>query len=353
MRMLREIRKIRFKRFTFMVIPDANQSVVRFRLNSLVLYVAAFLLLSLLAATAVIYMVNQQNAKLKNQLAIELNKKTAMYKTDLSDKQKTIEKLQGNVIQLSQQTGDMKSKLDELKQLEDDLKSIAKITPKEKPVAIASSGDAATEDASASAPNDMLGGAGGITEAVSEDNIESLAVQTQSSLESMDQDLARLMDSFSDAKQKIMAYKNFLRITPSMWPTISHRITSPYGYRRDPFTGHVGFHDGVDIGASYGDPAYTTADGVVEYTGYDSSHGENIIVRHANGLKTRYLHLSKILVSEGDKVNKGDKIGLIGSTGRSTGPHLHYEVIKSGVIINPMPYTHPPEKGMTDFVQKK
>ncbi len=116
------------------------------------------------------------------------------------------------------------------------------------------------------------------------------------------------------------------------------RYSSQFGYRRDPFTRRVRLHSGSDIAAPRGTPVYATGRGVVVFAGYDGDYGRLITVDHGNGIQTRFAHLSKLLVKEGQQVEPGDRIGSVGSTGRSTGPHLHYEVRVRGKAVDPRKY---------------
>jgi murein DD-endopeptidase MepM/ murein hydrolase activator NlpD len=116
-------------------------------------------------------------------------------------------------------------------------------------------------------------------------------------------------------------------------------ITSGYGYRRNPFTGRgVEFHSGIDFRGRLGDSVKTTGSGVVVFAGYNGGYGKCVVIEHEKNLQTMYGHLSKISVKEGEQVNSGQLIGLIGNTGRSTGPHVHYEIIVNGKGINPEKY---------------
>jgi murein DD-endopeptidase MepM/ murein hydrolase activator NlpD len=123
---------------------------------------------------------------------------------------------------------------------------------------------------------------------------------------------------------------------PSIWPTYGW-LTGYFGGRPDPFTGERAFHQGLDISTAKGQPVYATANGTVESAEYTGEYGNLIVVRHDFGLSTRYGHLSKFKVRPGQSVKRGDVIGLVGSTGRSTGAHLHYEVLANGKLINPLP----------------
>ncbi|VAV91236.1 hypothetical protein MNBD_ALPHA08-379 [hydrothermal vent metagenome] len=113
------------------------------------------------------------------------------------------------------------------------------------------------------------------------------------------------------------------------------RITSRYGLRRDPFRKVAAMHTGIDIKAPYGAPVRTTADGIVLSAGWAGGYGRRVVVRHKNGIVTRYAHMSRLLVKKGQVIKVGTKVGLIGSSGRSTGAHVHYETRLNGRVMNP------------------
>lgn len=117
------------------------------------------------------------------------------------------------------------------------------------------------------------------------------------------------------------------------------RVTSRFGYRANPFTGRGReMHSGVDLKGRVGEPIKTTAKGTVTFAGYMGGYGNLVVVRHANGYETRYGHLSRIRVKRGQHIDIGAIVGLLGNTGRSTGPHLHYEVVQGGKKLNPEKY---------------
>ena len=128
------------------------------------------------------------------------------------------------------------------------------------------------------------------------------------------------------------------RNMPSIWP-VAGAIRGGFGVRRNPFGGSSSeFHKGQDISAPMGTPVIATADGVVTIAGWLRGYGQVVYVDHGNGLSTRYGHLSRIDVMVGQTIQRGSQLGLVGSTGRSTGPHLHYEVRRDGQPLNPLPY---------------
>lgn len=123
--------------------------------------------------------------------------------------------------------------------------------------------------------------------------------------------------------------------TPSIWPAHGW-LSSSVGRRTDPITGGADFHQGLDISADHGSPVYSTADGTVILARREGAYGNLITVDHGYGLETRYGHLSKYEVKSGEKVKRGQIVGRVGSTGRATGPHLHYEVRVNGRLLNPL-----------------
>jgi murein DD-endopeptidase MepM/ murein hydrolase activator NlpD len=123
--------------------------------------------------------------------------------------------------------------------------------------------------------------------------------------------------------------------TPSIWPVVGW-LSSPFGTRRDPFTGSPDFHPGLDISADYGVAVHAPADGVVTSAGMSGNYGNLVVIDHGYGITTRYGHLSRFAASAGDQVHRGDVIAYVGSTGRSTSAHLHYEILLNGRLTNPL-----------------
>ena len=131
--------------------------------------------------------------------------------------------------------------------------------------------------------------------------------------------------------------REFLVMTPSIWPAEGH-LTSGFGNRVNPFTGQSVLHAGLDIANRIGTPIVAPARGTVVSAGWQNAYGNCVVINHGNSITTRYAHMESFSVKEGQIVNRGEVIGAIGNTGRSTGPHLHYEVRVGGVPVNPMRY---------------
>ncbi|TGX55616.1 M23 family metallopeptidase [Sphingomonas gei] len=138
--------------------------------------------------------------------------------------------------------------------------------------------------------------------------------------------------------KKLDALEQTVISIPSMQPVDKLLFTSSFGVRSDPFRGTAAMHAGVDIPGTIGTPIYATADGIISHAGRQGGYGNLVQINHGRGIETRYGHLSKILVADNSRVRRGQMIGLMGSTGRSTGSHLHYEVRVDGKAVNPIPF---------------
>jgi murein DD-endopeptidase MepM/ murein hydrolase activator NlpD len=147
--------------------------------------------------------------------------------------------------------------------------------------------------------------------------------------------LQGLESRLRNVRQDVERQEALAAATPSIWPAHGW-LTGTFGGRSDPFTGERGFHQGLDISTPKGTPVYATADGTVESAGYTGDYGNLLVLRHDFGLTTRYGHLSGFNVKSGAPVHRGDVIGFVGSTGRSTGAHLHYEILANGKLLNPL-----------------
>jgi murein DD-endopeptidase MepM/ murein hydrolase activator NlpD len=139
----------------------------------------------------------------------------------------------------------------------------------------------------------------------------------------------------ASVKTRMETQQAMARATPTIWP-IAGWLSSRFGRRADPFTGAPDFHSGLDIAAERGTPVRATADGTIETAGFNGNYGRAILLDHGYGISTRYGHLSKVAVSAGQSVHRGDVIGYVGSTGRATSPHLHYEILFNGRPFNPL-----------------
>lgn len=153
--------------------------------------------------------------------------------------------------------------------------------------------------------------------------------------------IASLNDTANRLERELRVYENALHEkarVPSIWP-VAGEVTDAFGTRHDPFGGYASeFHAGQDIATSWGAPVVATGNGTISFAGTQNGYGQVVVIDHGNGLTTRYAHLSRIDVTMNENVARGQQVGRVGSTGRSTGPHLHYEVRAGDAPLNPRRY---------------
>ncbi len=171
-------------------------------------------------------------------------------------------------------------------------------------------------------------------EVIGDERIEELMI----ALDQIERQLDVQVQSFEEIQRKIANDEERLRHIPSIIPVQDARLTDGFGNRRDPFTNQVRFHHGADFAAPRGTPVCATADGVVVRVGRMSGYGKVVHVDHGYGYKTVYAHLDSYSVRRGQRVERGEIIGALGNTGRSTGPHLHYEVRVENRAVDPLDY---------------
>jgi murein DD-endopeptidase MepM/ murein hydrolase activator NlpD len=157
--------------------------------------------------------------------------------------------------------------------------------------------------------------------------------QLESELERLEGAMSGLAEVAVEHDVEAMAFPNRLPVAAQALP-----VSSSFGTRRDPFTGRLARHSGLDIPAPHGAPILASGGGRVVSAGYRGAYGQAVVIEHGDGLTTLYGHASKLLVRPGDVVMPQQKIALVGSTGRSTGPHLHFEVIRDGRRVEPRQY---------------
>lgn len=164
-----------------------------------------------------------------------------------------------------------------------------------------------------------------------------LIQQMKSDVERLQSEAMSREDSLSELEKLLQVKREMLNHTPSVWP-VQGWVTSGFGYRANPFTGLTQMHEGLDISNRVGTPVVAPANGVVSDVGNDIAVGKVVVIFHGFGMTTRYGHLNKVFVRVGQRVKRGEKIAEVGMTGKTTGPHLHYEVKINGVAVNPTRY---------------
>ncbi len=240
-------------------------------------------------------------------------------KDDLIDQQRN--QIQDFAVQINE----LKSELSDLKDFEKKMRIIANLN--------------VDED-----KNENLSGVGGSMPDDLDPTVEMKAKQSaliqemHEQVNHLDQVAVSQQERFETLYKHMEKQRNMLACTPTIRPVDDGYITSNFGYRISPFTERKEFHKGLDIAAKLGSPIIATADGVISFAGKNGLLGNMVAIDHGYGITTRYGHCSKILKNKGDKVKRGDVIALVGNTGRSTGPHVHYEVKLNGVQVNPDRY---------------
>jgi len=326
---------MRNNKLTVIVVPNFERKVRRFRTTKTTIWLV---LIAIICALGALYLWREWTKQIYDEkvvrLADQLTDEWRSHNDAISEKNETIEALQQKIIQLTKQTEEVRSKLAELRQLESTLISLTGVNLYDTNSEANRDEEMITQEAEARS----MQAAGGEFIPADEEGVMDLATQTGASLSQLSASLSQMSDKLEALIEEIRHLQYLSSITPSIWPTSGGRISSGYGYRIDPFTRRSAFHSGIDIEGDLNDDVYATAAGIVAETGYSSTLGNYIIIDHSLGIRTLYGHLKKILVDENTRVDKGDRIGLMGSTGRSTGPHLHYEVHKSGEPVDPTPY---------------
>lgn len=308
-----------------MIIPGANRRTVRIKLPHSSLYVVpSVILLVLVGFFVTIYLMNTYFHQTTNTMQQSFDGQERQLVDQITLKNSELEQLQNNLIDLSQQAGEFKAKLEEIKKLDHVVQLMSQTD--------------GTSKKSAGPTTGTGSGVGGAEVPVTSQEVSQLVTNTKQGLTSLVGDINALLTNLTESEAKLQEAERLRNITPTLWPTVTHSITSGFGIRKDPFTQKPTMHTGLDLDGELNDSVYVTAAGKVVEAGYDDQHGNHIIVDHTRGLQTEYMHLNKMLVKRGDSVTKGQKIGLMGTTGRSTGTHLHYEVHKNGVQIDPSPY---------------
>jgi len=166
---------------------------------------------------------------------------------------------------------------------------------------------------------------------------KALIAGVQRHVDSLMDDALTREQSFTALLGFLKEKKSILAATPSLWPVMGW-VTSEFGPRKSPFGGEREFHKGIDIATKHGRAIQAPADGIVTEVGYQHDVGQMVQIDHGHGIITFYGHLSKAIVRRGATVRKGDPIGYVGNTGRSTGSHLHYAIMLNGVAVNPRKY---------------
>lgn len=295
------------KSFTLIVVPDHNAPVRRYNIQKTFLYQigGGAALLALVALVGTFHYL---------QVAKDAAENRALREENLT--------LRSQLKAVRERIDHIGSTLDRVERFDQKLRAVTLLSDPQRNLAM---GPTEID------PNTQTG--------VAENQFTRLAVSETprvltSKLDRLSAEATRQEQSLQELQAYFHEQKSLLASTPSVWPARGW-VTSDFGQRLDPFTAERVMHAGMDIAAPHGKDVVAPSNGTVVYAGLEGGYGNVIVIDHGYGIKTRYGHLAKILVKAGDRVKRGALIGAVGNTGRSSGPHLHYEVRVNGVPQNP------------------
>lgn len=257
------------------------------------------------------------------------------HSVDIEQKEQTITELTTQLAALQQQQSSISDKLQQLKELEAQLQQFIKTYGEDVPLQL----DRKVEqsDGTQSLTSEQLQPEGE-WQAGSYSKIVTMAYFSDAPITQMAQSLEDLKTSMEQTLARARYIREQIDSYPNYWPAKAIHITSGFGYRTDPFTGSSKFHAGIDIAGKAGDGIFSAADGVVIETGFDGDYGNYVIVEHLHHLRTIYMHMQTIEAAVGDQVIRGEKLGTMGSSGRSTGTHLHFQIMQHDKAVSPLPF---------------
>lgn len=296
------------KKITIVILPDGVNTVKQIKIPKV--FLQLFFLLCLSVTSFLIWGITDYY-----KIKIQVPKQAQVLEENL--------KLRAQHAALANKIDKINSKMVELQKFDNKLRVMANLEP----------GEDTTQFLGLGGPDPSLMN----VEYSVEKAHQKLVRLMHQSLDNLDTEIAVQTLEKTELYDFLESQKSMFACTPSIWPAKGW-VSSVFGYRKSPFTNEKEFHSGLDISARTGSPIIAPADGVVSTTGKAGGFGNLLTINHGYGLKTRYGHLSKILVKKGQAVKRGETVALIGNTGRSTGPHLHYEVHLKGIPQNPKRY---------------
>jgi murein DD-endopeptidase MepM/ murein hydrolase activator NlpD len=296
------------KKITIVFLPDASNKVKQFRIPQSLLLVSLLIFLSV-ALLFTWGIAEYRGIKEKVPRLAQLENENTQQKTQLASLTEKIDRINGRLI--------------ELNEFDQKLKIMVNLETDEENSQFLGIGGS---DPSLLNPGYTI-----------EKAHERLVTLMHQSLDNLDTAISVQINEKEELYKFLENQKSMLACTPSVRPTRGW-LSSGFGNRISPFTNEKEFHKGIDISTRMNTPILAPADGIVSSTGKDYVMGNKLMINHGFGLKTRYGHMAKILVKKGEYVKRGQEIGLVGNTGRSTGPHVHYEVYLNSLPVNPRRY---------------
>jgi len=303
------------KTVSFFILSNTGTRARQFTLSAAAVRLLALMVAAVFVCTGyIIY--DYQRLKVTVSDTEVLEQKLGSQSEEITSQRKQLQQFAGEI-------NTLKSKLLALNDFENKIRIIANIEKSADQDSLFGIGGSIPEDIDASVP---------LTE-----KHNSLIREMHEKTDQIQSATEKQSNSFGTLINYLEDQINLLASTPAIRPTTAWK-TSGFGYRVSPVTGLREFHKGLDIASRQGTEILATADGIVSYTGYKGLLGKTIVLDHGHGMMTRFGHAHEVLVNTGDIVKRGDKIATIGTTGRSTGPHLHYEVLLNGIRVNPEKY---------------
>lgn len=298
------------KTYSIVIIPNSNDSVKKYSIKAPFAKILATLLL-VLSVSLSIYIINlsQNGVKAKELSKEDLQQQIETLSLSLVEQNEVLSASNNQIKDLQSNAAASKQKINEFTMM---YKQIA-----DNYISKSNRGSNAKSKGTSQVGLDLI-------------KLNSIVEKLNNNFNSDEQ----LLKELKSSKEKLEKVVNAI---PTLIPA-SGKISSPFGMRNHPIKKVNKEHDGVDISSSSGDPILASAAGTVEYSGYSKGYGYNVIINHGNGYRTLYAHASRLLVKSGDNIDKGQKIALVGSTGLSTGPHLHFEIRINNIPVDPTEY---------------
>jgi murein DD-endopeptidase MepM/ murein hydrolase activator NlpD len=296
------------KTFTLIVVPDDNREVKRFRIQKRYLLQvggAVLFLAAIILAGTIHYF----------SVAADASENRGLREENLA--------LKGQLKSIRERIEHIGSTLDRVERFDQKLRAITLLSDPQRNLAMGPTENEPGTQVPASGDNQF-------TRLATTDNPKALSQR----LDKLSAEATRQEQSLQELQAYFQDQKSLLASTPSTWPARGW-VTSDFGHRLDPYTADKVMHSGLDIAGPHGKEVNAPSDGTVVFAGLEGGYGNVLVIDHGYGIKTRYGHLASIKVKPGEKVKRGQHIAAMGNTGRSTGPHLHYEVRVNGLPQNP------------------
>lgn len=296
------------KSYTLIVVPDHSSQVKRFRIprSALVQSAAVLGVVFLLGVLASVHYVYVAKDAAENRILREENLV-----------------LKGQLKIIRERVDHIGSTLDRVERFDQKLRALTLLSDPQRNLAMGPT--EGEPGAAVPSPNDLP---------LSRNSVTETPKSVGARLDKLAAEATRQEQSLQELQAFFQEQKSLLASIPSIWPSRGW-VTSDFGQRLDPYTADRVMHTGLDIAAPHGKQVDAPAEGTVVFSGLEGGYGNVLVIDHGYGIKTRYGHLSQIAVRPGEHVDRGQKVGTVGNTGRSTGPHLHYEVRVNGIPQNP------------------